>query len=88
MTFFTTVPLCQMSEVKWRWDFLAHIVWSQSILSISGFFNKLYGRETGDELILYIQNCLKEIAGEHDGVEGYLGADNFGIFIPDSHEDY
>ena len=35
--FFTTVPLCQMSEVKWRWDFLAHIVWSQSILSISGF---------------------------------------------------
>lgn len=63
MTFITTVPLCRMSEVKWRWDFLA--AYSMVAIDIEHFrlFNKLYGRETGDELILYIQNCLKEIAG-------------------------
>ena len=77
-----------MSNVRSKMEMGLSGAYSMVAIDIENFrlFNKLYGRETGDELILYIQNCLKEIAGEHDGVEGYLGADNFGIFIPDSHE--
>ena len=77
-----------MSNVRSKMEMGLSGAYSMVAIDIEHFrlFNKLYGRETGDELILYIQNCLKEIAGEHDGVEGYLGADNFGIFIPDSHE--
>ena len=77
-----------MSNVRSKMEMGLSGAYSMVAIDIEHFrlFNKLYVRETGDELILYIQNCLKEIAGEHDGVEGYLGADNFGIFIPDSHE--
>ena len=77
-----------MSNVRSKMEMGLSGAYSMVAIDIEHFrlFNKLYGREAGDKLILYIQNCLKEIAGEHDGVEGYLGADNFGIFIPDSHE--
>lgn len=77
-----------MSNVRSKMEMGLSGAYSMVAIDIEHFrlFNKLYGREAGDELILYIQNCLKEIAGEYDGVEGYLGADNFGIFIPDSHE--
>lgn len=46
-------------------------------------FNKLYGREAGDKLIDYIMDCLKQTAGQHAGVAGYMGGDNFAILMPD-----
>ena len=49
-------------------------------------FNKMYGREAGDELIRYIQEGLDREASENKGVAGYLGGDNFGIFVPDQDE--
>ncbi len=46
-------------------------------------FNKLYGREAGDELLVYIAECLKRIQREHGGIAGYLGGDNFCLLMPD-----
>lgn len=43
-------------------------------------FNKLYGRQVGDELIAYVKDCL---AGEPGALAGYMGGDNFAILIPD-----
>ena len=59
-----------MSNVRSKMEMGLSGAYSMVAIDIEHFrlFNKLYGRETGDELILYIQNCLKEIAGEHDGV--------------------
>lgn len=49
-------------------------------------FNKIYGREAGDELIVYIADCLKSMAQERKGIAGYLGADNFCLLMPDDFE--
>lgn len=46
-------------------------------------FNKLYGREAGDQLLVYIANCLKKVQKEHGGIAGYLGGDNFCLLMPD-----
>lgn len=46
-------------------------------------FNKLYGRESGDKLLQYISNCLKEMGKKYTSVSGYLGGDNFAIVMPD-----
>ncbi len=45
-------------------------------------FNKLYGREEGDRLLVYISECLKKLQDKNDGVAGYIGGDNFGILMP------
>lgn len=49
-------------------------------------FNKLYGRSSGDEIIRYICTCLKKSASENDGIDAYLGGDNFVILLPDKEE--
>lgn len=49
-------------------------------------FNKLYGRSSGDEVIRYIYTCLKQSALEYDGIDAYLGGDNFMAFLPDDDE--
>lgn len=49
-------------------------------------FNKLYGRSLGDEVIRYIYTCLKQSALEYDGIDAYLGGDNFVAFLPDDDE--
>ena len=49
-------------------------------------FNKLYGRSSGDEVIRYIYTCLKQSALEYDGIDAYLGGDNFVAFFPDDDE--
>lgn len=49
-------------------------------------FNKLYGRSSGDEVICYIYTCLKQSALEYDGIDAYLGGDNFVAFLPDDDE--
>lgn len=49
-------------------------------------FNKLYGRSSGDEVIRYICACLKQSTMENDGIDAYLGGDNFVAFLPDSDE--
>lgn len=46
-------------------------------------FNKIYGREAGDELLVYIAECLKRIEQSHGGIGGYLGGDNFCLLMPD-----
>ena len=48
--------------------------------------NKLYGRSSGDEVIRYIYTCLKQSALEYDGIDAYLGGDNFVAFLPDDDE--
>ena len=45
-------------------------------------FNKLYGREEGDKLLMYIAECVKKIQNEYDGIAGYLGGDNFALLMP------
>lgn len=49
-------------------------------------FNKLYGRSSGDEVIRYIYTFLKQSALEYDGIDAYLGGDNFVAFLPDDDE--
>lgn len=53
-----------MSNVRSKMEMGLSGAYSMVAIDIEHFrlFNKLYGREAGDELILYIQNCLKEIA--------------------------
>lgn len=45
-------------------------------------FNKLYGRDEGDQLLIYIADCLRKVEDTHGGIAGYLGADNFCIIMP------
>lgn len=49
-------------------------------------FNRLYGREEGDKLLIGIADALRKIRKEYGGVAGYLSGDNFCIFMPDSKE--
>ncbi|NLL78759.1 MAG: EAL domain-containing protein [Clostridiales bacterium] len=49
-------------------------------------FNKLYGREEGDNLLIYVADCVRQLAEEHDGAARYLGGDNFCVLIPDREE--
>lgn len=45
-------------------------------------FNKLYGRDSGDELLIYIAECVRKIQDAYHSVAGYLGGDNFGVLMP------
>lgn len=47
-------------------------------------FNKLYGREEGNKLLMDIAECIKKIQDEYDGVAGYLGGDNFALLMPNN----
>ena len=49
-------------------------------------FNKLKPRSSGDEVIRYVCTCLKQSALEYDGIDAYLGGDNFVAFLPDDDE--
>lgn len=49
-------------------------------------FNKLYGRQEGDRLLFYIAEVLRKIRGEHGGVAGYIGGDNFAMLMPNSEK--
>ncbi len=45
-------------------------------------FNKIYGRERGNSLLMQIAGFLEAFQQEYNGVAGYLGGDNYGIFMP------
>ena len=45
-------------------------------------FNKLYGRELGNSLLVRMAECLKGVQKQYGGVIGHLGGDNFGILLP------
>ena len=45
-------------------------------------FNKIYGREAGDKLLIHIADCVKDIQDRYDGIAGYMGGDNFAILMP------
>lgn len=49
-------------------------------------FNKIYDREEGDQLLIYIAECVKKIQDEYDGIAGYLGGDNFALLMPNDSE--
>ncbi len=49
-------------------------------------FNKFYGREQGDCLLVTISEMLKRFQEENGGVAGYLGGDNFGLVMPLDNE--
>ncbi len=49
-------------------------------------FNKLYGRAQGNELLIGIAEYLKEFRRRCGGLIGYLGGDNYGIFMPCKEE--
>ncbi len=44
-------------------------------------FNKFYGRDAGDKVLIYIAGVLKNIQKHHGGIAGYFGGDNFCIII-------
>ena len=45
-------------------------------------FNKLYGREAGDELLMHVADCVVKIRDTYQGAAGYFGGDNFGVLMP------
>ena len=45
-------------------------------------FNELHGREAGDEVIEATARLLQKFAGEHGGIAGYFGSDDFALFLP------
>ncbi|MBQ2802756.1 MAG: EAL domain-containing protein, partial [Lachnospiraceae bacterium] len=45
-------------------------------------FNKLYGREEGDKLLIQIADVLKAFRKANGGVVGYMGGDNYGVVMP------
>ncbi len=45
-------------------------------------FNKLYGRDAGDELLIHVADCSVKIRDEYSGAAGYFGGDNFGVLMP------
>lgn len=49
-------------------------------------YNKIYGRERGDKLLVYIADYLNEFRKEHTSVVGYMGGDNFGVVMPYDRE--
>ena len=49
-------------------------------------FNKLYGRAQGNELLIGIAEYLKTFRRGCDGLVGYLGGDNYGVFMPHKEE--
>ena len=49
-------------------------------------FNKIYGRQNGDELLVYIAECIKKIQQQYNVVAGYMGGDNFGVMMPNRME--
>ena len=42
-------------------------------------YNKIHGREEGDQLLIHVADVLKTFQKQHGGIVGYLGGDNFGI---------
>ncbi len=44
-------------------------------------FNKLYGRAGGNSLLIAIAEYLKDFRKKNGGLVGYLGGDNYGVFM-------
>ncbi|MBQ8800562.1 MAG: EAL domain-containing protein [Lachnospiraceae bacterium] len=49
-------------------------------------FNKLYGRELGNRLLVRMGECLITFQKRYGGVIGHLGGDNFGVLLPYEEE--
>lgn len=45
-------------------------------------FNKFYGRDVGDKLLLHMAGCLKKIQKQYGGIAGHFSADDFCIIMP------
>lgn len=44
--------------------------------------NKLYGRSVGDDILIFIAECLRSVQAQYGGVIGHFGGDNFCAIIP------
>ena len=57
------------------------------VLNISKFhlFNELYGKDAGDNVLVYFANILKDIVRDNDGIVARLQDDYFALYI--SHMD-
>ena len=57
------------------------------ILNISRFhlFNELYGKEEGNNVLVYLANILKDIARDNDGIVARMQSDYFALYI--NHQD-
>lgn len=49
-------------------------------------FNRLYSRDNGDKVLIYVASRLSRICEEVGGVAGYIGGDNFCILMPEDEE--
>lgn len=58
--------------------------WCMIAIDIEHFrlFNKIYGREEGDKLLVEIAETLSEFCRVHGGLAGYLSGDNFAVLVP------
>jgi predicted signal transduction protein with EAL and GGDEF domain len=67
---------------------LAGIPYGMCAVDLANFrvFNKIYGREQGNCLLMQIAAFLKAFQQKYNGVVGYLGGDNYGIFMPYEQE--
>ncbi len=89
-----TVEVCPITGLPFRRDFLNRVgeqldeVAQDSYCMIAidlehfRLFNKIYGRDEGDILLGNIGSLLETLAQERNGQAGYVGGDNFGLFIP------
>lgn len=48
-------------------------------------YNELYGKEAGDNVLVYVANILKDLARENDGIVARIQGDYFALYI--SHQD-
>lgn len=80
-TFFDKVEECLKSRPEDAYFMVA--------IDIEHFrlYNKLHGREAGDDLLVLVANLLKGFQQKNGGVAGYLGGDNFGILTLSDREE-
>lgn len=45
-------------------------------------FNKFYGRDVGDKLLICMADCIRRVQEEYGGIAGHFNADDFCIIMP------
>ncbi len=45
-------------------------------------FNKFYGRDVGDKLLIQIADCIRSVQEQYGGIAGHFNADDFCIIMP------
>lgn len=45
-------------------------------------FNKFYGRDVGDKLLIHMGKCVQKVQEQYGGIAGHFNADDFCIIMP------